>query len=263
MMSPHTFRPGVLSTADAEALNRLLRAGRGLTDIQVRPPLSIIRGAFDSQPIIFLVPEVTPESGSGSGDTSGSGSGTTRPTLTVVTDICLSPGGDGGFIRKAIIDPVTGEILDEFCEPIPACGSGEDGGLCDDLPPPSGSGSGSGSGEGPTVQTPCCPGVDVPETLTMTVTGSCSGSYTLTYAGLFTWVFNGAFGTCPAGANFEFYCNELSGDTWEIATFDRAYVFSPDSVSCDPFEVVFSMPALNNGIDDCGCTGTLTITITA
>jgi hypothetical protein len=144
MMSPHTFRPGVLSTADAEALNRLLRAGRGLTDIQVRPPLSIIRGAFDSQPIIFLVPEVTPESGSGSGDTSGSGSGTTRPTLTVVTDICLSPGGDGGFIRKAIIDPVTGEILDEFCESIPACGSGEDGGLCDDLPPPSGSGSGSG-----------------------------------------------------------------------------------------------------------------------
>lgn len=54
MMSPHTFRPGVLSTADAEALNRLTRAGRGLTDIQVRPPLSIVRGAFDSQPVIFF-----------------------------------------------------------------------------------------------------------------------------------------------------------------------------------------------------------------
>lgn len=54
MTPQHTFRPGVLSTADAEALNRLLRAGRGLTDIQVRPPLSIIRGAFDSQPIIYM-----------------------------------------------------------------------------------------------------------------------------------------------------------------------------------------------------------------
>lgn len=146
------FAPGYLTAAGAALLNEMARQyqANGFRIGVTSWPLTVSRPGRMQGTIIGIDPKAfrTTESGSGSGsgDGSGSGTGVATPTLTVVTDFCLSPGGDGGFFRKAIINPVTGEVIDEFCEPIPTCGSGENGGLCDDLPPPSGSGSGSGSG---------------------------------------------------------------------------------------------------------------------
>ncbi len=137
------FTPGYLSAAGAALLNEMARQyqANGFRIGVTSWPLTVSRPGRMQGTIIGIDPgafrTTTPAAGTGTG---------ASPSLTVVTDICLSPGGDGGFIRKAIINPVTGEILDEFCEAIPTCGSGENGGLCDDLPPPSGSGSGSGSG---------------------------------------------------------------------------------------------------------------------
>ena len=114
------FTPGYLSAAGAALLNEMARQyqANGFRIGVTSWPLTVSRPGRMQGTIIGIDPvafrTTTPDSGSGSGDISGSGSGATRPTLTVVTDICLSPGGDGGFIRKAIIDnlPEVKEVID-------------------------------------------------------------------------------------------------------------------------------------------------------
>jgi hypothetical protein len=226
------FTPGYLSAAGAALLNDMARQyqANGFRIGVTSWPLTVSRPGRMQGTIIGIDPKAfrttTPAAGTGTGTG-------TSPSLTVVTDICLSPGGDGGFIRKAIIDPVTGEILDEFCEAIPTCGSGENGGLCDDLPPPSG--SGSGSGEPGTIDTTCCPANLLPSVINVTFGGGVpAGTYPLTY--------NAGISTIPTNVYWE---GSVLGFAWQLRCNGGAWTLtagSPGSpgggtvvqVSCDP-----------------------------
>jgi hypothetical protein len=53
-MTPHQFRPGLLSAADADALTRLSRMTRGNDGLMVRPPLSLVRQGSDGQAVLYL-----------------------------------------------------------------------------------------------------------------------------------------------------------------------------------------------------------------
>jgi hypothetical protein len=179
----------------------------------------------------------------------GSGSGDGPTALTVVTDICLSPGGDGGFVRKAIINPVTVEVIDEYCEPIPTCGSGENGGLCDDIPPPSGSGSGSGSGGVPA----CCSAYTY-SSLTATLTGG-HGTKTLTWDGV-SWESAPFSLTCVSGTfvlKFSAGC-EL---TWSDDGGETFYGITPVGTTvCGP-----PLSSTGWGFAPGGSCGTITVTV--
>lgn len=167
-------------------------------------PLTVSRPGRLQGTIIGIDPSAfrtTAEAGSGSG---------ARPTITAVYDLCLSPGG-GGYVRKRVYDPLTGAVLDEYCEAIPTCGSGESGGLCNDLPPP----SGSGSGEAGTIDSTCCPSDLLPETITVTISGGpAAGSYTLTFnAGISTIPTNVIWDGSVLGYAWQLVC---SGGSWTL-----------------------------------------------
>jgi hypothetical protein len=53
-MTPHQFRPGLLSAADADALTRLSRMVGGNGGLMVRPPLSLVRQGSDGQAVLYL-----------------------------------------------------------------------------------------------------------------------------------------------------------------------------------------------------------------
>lgn len=53
-MIPHRFSAGFLSVADAAALSEMSRTLAGQAEIQVCPPLSVLRQGFNRQPVITL-----------------------------------------------------------------------------------------------------------------------------------------------------------------------------------------------------------------
>lgn len=88
------------------------------------------------------------------------------------------------------------------------------------------------------VEVDCCPGVQIPTVLTMVFSGgSCDGTYTLVWfvdpiSGEGEWGSNDG----PPNTNVRLQCNN---GTWELVV--SLDTLSPDSVSCNPFELVFSV----------------------
>lgn len=119
----------------------------------------------------------------------------------------------------------------------------------------SGSGSGSGSGsanssDGCTsstcVEVPCCPGVQIPRVLYANFDGgNCAGTYTMVWNDSANHWFSEDF---PEGL-LEMSCQQ----DWYLQIVFEA--FYPDSITCEPFELVFNIA----GSNPCG-TFTLTVT---
>lgn len=114
------------------------------------------------------------------------------------------------------------------------------------------------------VATGCC-AEDVPGVLYAHVaSGTFAGTYPMVAVGDgVTWNFlleYGAFGSCPQGgvyAPITLKCNEA--DAWELYTEDLAAgPFTPASVGCDPFSVVFNGVSW---ISDCGTDSGITVTV--
>jgi hypothetical protein len=105
-----------------------------------------------------------------------------------------------------------------------------------------------------TVEVPCCPGVQIPKVLMVTFTGgSCAGTYTMEW---FVDPFSGAgeWISEDSPTTLRLSCSDLgAGEGWYLTVLMDAY--PPDTISCDPFELVFSV------FGDPYC-GTFTITIT-
>lgn len=59
-MTGHHFTPGVLTAADAAALNDLMRQVNGQLAMDAKPPLAIARQGFDGQPVLYLDPSFLP-----------------------------------------------------------------------------------------------------------------------------------------------------------------------------------------------------------
>lgn len=187
--------------------------------------------------------------------------------ITVIIDICLD-GTGGGYVRKRLLDRDNLEVLDEWCEPIPVCGSGADGGLCDDILPPSGSGSGSGSGGGGgTLDPVACDGCDrtLSDTLIATLDGG-HGTIPLGWTGTY-WQGFKTLGCGedlhlrynPATCTFQYSCN---GTDWQNPS-----IVGP-SITCGPptFTQTFvtatcNMDNLGAGcvFGSCGSVGVLSI----
>lgn len=95
-----------------------------------------------------------------------------------------------------------------------------------------------------TVEVPCCPGVQIPTLLTVVFTGgSCPGTYTLAWDGTH-WFSD------DAPVFLEMTCETFG---WYLSV--GAQGLSPDTTSCDPFNLVFTV------IGDPFC-GNFTVTIT-
>lgn len=110
--------------------------------------------------------------------------------------------------------------------------------------PCDGSSSGGGSGSGPTVEVPCCPGVQLPTVLTVVITGgSCAGTYSMVWDGR-GWV----SGDFP-------YLMEMTCETFGWYFQVAASAESPTSEVCSPFQLEFSF------FSDPLC-GTFTATVT-
>jgi hypothetical protein len=135
----------------------------------------------------------------------------------------------------------------------------------------SGSGSGSDSGSGGGITFPCCPGVTLPSTLTMNVSGTigCDGDYTLYYDGVDNNYYMPSFGTCSpetiAEFTWQFNCDPLGG-TWslDINVGSGLISYSPDIDTnfCSPLEVKFTNVRFGCGCSFSGPFGaTITITL--
>jgi hypothetical protein len=97
------------------------------------------------------------------------------------------------------------------------------------------------------ITTSCCPSVSVPETLYATITNAdnCNGTYTLTYDGSipgWSLSFPGGWGNCnPTG----YLILKCTSSGWTFQSQGNINPTNPSSVSCSPFQLVFS------ATDDC------------
>lgn len=130
---------------------------------------------------------------------------------------------------------------------------------------------GIGSGSGGTPGACCCPGVDIPTTLTATIsnkTGDCSclpATVTLNYLGSdpgggLAGQWYGSYAECSSCAiDFKCITND-DGCEWQLGPSSCAASATLVSSSCNPFEMVFDV---NNGVGGAlNCTGTYRVTIT-
>jgi hypothetical protein len=124
------------------------------------------------------------------------------------------------------------------------------------------SSSSSSSQGGFTVK--CCGNIIIPATLFATITGAgiCNGTYQLVNGGPpgNCWDHVGtSFGTCTIGVagNLIALCCQSSTDAWSLQISFGITTYSPSSVSCYPFDLLFT------GVDMTNCGGTVgTIEIT-
>jgi hypothetical protein len=145
------------------------------------------------------------------------------------------------FNQNGILHDGIGLLLCSYCPcDVPPSGSSSSGSSG------SGSGSGSQSESDSGVVTECCPDNPVPLNLTVTFTGgSCAGTYTMNwFADTSEWISE------DAPITLRMTCEEFG---WYLSS--DGFAESPVSVTCSPFELVFSI------FSDPFC-GTFTITIT-
>lgn len=144
------------------------------------------------------------------------------------------------FNQNGILRDAVGLIFCDYCP-------------CDQ--PPSGSSSfgsssfgSSSGGSSSTVEVPCCPGVQIPTTLTAVITGgSCAGTYTLGYG-----VGGGAdWRSIDGPPAISLSC---TGAGWYLEVdFDA---LEPTTISCNPLELFGDFTGFG------GLCGDFTITIT-
>lgn len=181
-----------------------------------------------------------------SGTSSGSGSGNRRRIV-------------GFTIKKRIITlPNTASVGPQFCETITE--------PCDPCDGSGSGGSGSGSGGGGTIETDCCPGLLLPETITGTFTGKSGFASSWPASAGFTydpinqyWSWDSGILCGDANADLQFKC---VGGSWGLYSgVNRVTPSSPTaptSVSCDPFVVEFTVNMISAY---CGA-GSYTVTFT-
>jgi len=148
------------------------------------------------------------------------------------------------FNSRGILHDGIGLLLCSYCPCEEPPSSSESSSVSESESESSVSESESDSG----VITECCEGVAIPQVLNMVFTGgTCAGSYTLIWRpDTLEWTSDDG----PPNTNARLQCNVT---TWELViTLDT---WSPTSVSCDPFELVFDV------FDNPFC-GDFTITIT-
>lgn len=183
---------------------------------------------------------------SGTGSSSSSGSGGNRKII-------------GFTVKKRTITlPISATVSEQYCETITeecsdTCGSG------------SGSSSGSGGGSGGTIETACCPGLQLPTTITGTFTSTTgfasawptSASFTYSEINQY-WIWDTGPDCGDGPADLELKCN---AGNWELYSGVNRVATSPTastSESCDPFIVVFDVAIISAY---CGL-GSYTVTFT-
>jgi hypothetical protein len=229
-----------LTTEQANLLNEIARgyATFGFKLGVTSWPLTVHRVGRLGGQVIGFDPKALEESGDGS----GSGG-----QITVVIDICLD-GTGGGYVRRGTIDFDTGGLVAEWCEAIPTCGSGSNGGLCDDLLPVPGSGSGSGGT--PQGGTATCCSRTLNATLTLSLSGA-HGSTTLTWNGT-VWAGSKALAggcgtlyvTFTTGCGLTYSCNNT--DFWPASA-------TPGSEVCTAGGFVSKTFSIDLGEANAGC----------
>ena len=187
-MTPHRFQPGFLSAADAAALSEMSRALSGQGEIQVRPPLSIVRQGWNRQPLIYLQPAATSSSSS-----SASSSGASTPGTLFgfdVTDLQCIDGVLWVVKRPAYFDPADGVTYGSayFSHTAGCCDCPDSSGSGGTSPPPPPPPSGGTGGEAS-----CC-GRKLSADLYLTLSGG-NGTVTLSWTGTY-WQWSG---TLPCG----------------------------------------------------------------
>lgn len=221
MMTPHEFRAGQLDPAAAAALTEMSRLLGGLSRMEARPPLSVVRQGFTGQPLLFLDPQAIPDG-----------------IDKAVTDVCLVPDAYGAVVGIALFyEYADGRgrcVVRGFCED---CAEA-------DVPP-----------------SPPAPCVTVSGTVKLQPedAGTYTGLYLTAYGAFFSAVTTGAYTldltfsgaglgfTCdvpPAEAPRSVYYSTDAGASWTLATDiglpSDGFMFDLPA-TCEPAEVLWEL----------------------